>query len=91
VTLKGYDLGRVLHSAVLERDDDVNHGLAAVNRLLSTYGDAPWLQRDLTEPVLVYAVAFILSSMQGELAGGAPWSPWWPNQAAALSAILHRL
>jgi aminoglycoside phosphotransferase (APT) family kinase protein len=86
-----YDLGRVLHSAVLERDDDVNYGLAAVDRLLGTYGNAPWLQRDLTEPMLVYAVAFILSSMQGELAGGAPWPPWWPNQAAALSAILHRL
>jgi len=86
-----YDLGRVLHSAILERDDDVSYGLAAVDRLLSTYGDAPWLQRDLIEPMLVYAVAFILWSMQGELVGGAPWPPWWPNQAAALSAILDRL
>jgi aminoglycoside phosphotransferase (APT) family kinase protein len=86
-----YDLGRVLHSAVLERDDDVSYGLAAVDRLLGAYGDAPWLRRDLTEPMLVYAVAFILWSMQGELDGGAPWPPWWPNQAAALSAILDKL
>jgi aminoglycoside phosphotransferase (APT) family kinase protein len=86
-----YDLGRVLHSALLERDDDVSYGLATVGRLLGTYGDAPWLQRDPTEPMLLYAVAFILWSMRGELLGGAPWPPWWPNQAAALSAILDRL
>jgi aminoglycoside phosphotransferase (APT) family kinase protein len=86
-----YDLGRVLHAAVLERDGDVSYGLAVADRLLGTYGDAPWLQRDLTEPMLVYAVAFILWSMQGELDGGAPWPPWWPNQAAALSAILDKL
>jgi aminoglycoside phosphotransferase (APT) family kinase protein len=85
-----YDLGRVLHSAILERDD-VGYGLATVNRLLDTYGDAPWLQGDLAEPLLVYAVVFILWSMRGELAGGAPWPPWWPAQAAALSAILDAL
>jgi hypothetical protein len=62
-----------------------------MDRLLGAHGDAPWLRRDLTEPMLVYAVAFILWSMQGELDGGAPWPPWWPNQAAALSAILDKL
>jgi hypothetical protein len=87
-----YDFGRVLHSAIIERDGDVSYGFATVNRLLGTYGDAPWLRRDhRTEPMLVYAIAFILWSMQGELSGGAPWPPWWPAQAAALSAILDTL
>jgi aminoglycoside phosphotransferase (APT) family kinase protein len=86
-----YDFGRVLHSAALEKDDDVGYGLATVNRLLGTYGDAPWLQRDLTEPLLVYAIAFALWSMHGELSGGAPWLPWWPAQSAALAAILDAL
>jgi len=86
-----YDLGRVLHSAVVERDGDVGYGLATVNRLLGPYGDAPWLERDLTERLLVYAIAFILWAMEGELSGGAPWPPWWPAQATALSAIITAL
>jgi aminoglycoside phosphotransferase (APT) family kinase protein len=36
-----YDLGRVLHSAILEGDGDVSYGLATAERLLGTYGDAP--------------------------------------------------
>lgn len=85
-----YDLGRVLHSAILERGD-VGYGFAVVNRFLDTYGDAPWLHKDLTEPLLLYATVFIVWSMQGELAGGAPWPPWWPAQAVALAAILDAL
>lgn len=86
-----YDFGRVLHSAVLEKDDDVGYGLAIVNRVLAAYGDAPWLRHDLIESLLVYATAFTLRSMHGELAGGAPWPPWWPAQATALTAILDAL
>lgn len=85
-----YDLGRVLHSAVLERDD-INYGLDVVDRLLKTYGDAPWRQGDLTDSLLVYAAVFIVWSMRGELSGGSPWPPWWPIQSRALSKIVDAL
>ncbi len=85
-----YDLGRVFHSAVLEADD-IKYGLDVVKRLLKTYGDAPWLAEGLTESLLVYAAVFIVWSMQGELAGGAPWPPWWPIQSRALARIVDAL
>jgi aminoglycoside phosphotransferase (APT) family kinase protein len=84
-----YDLARVLHSATLAAG--LPRGFAAVDELLQTYGEASWLGAGLRHRLLVYAVVFILWSMQGELAGGSPWPPWWPAQAAALTAILAAL
>jgi aminoglycoside phosphotransferase (APT) family kinase protein len=84
-----YDLGRLLHSAVLE--EDLRHGFSVVNRVLDSYGDAAWLPADLTGTLLVYAAVFTLWSMQGEFSGGAPWPPWWPAQATALSVIVDEL
>jgi hypothetical protein len=36
-------------------------------------------------------VVFTLAAMRSEFAGGSPWPPWWPAQAAALAAILGAL
>jgi hypothetical protein len=36
-------------------------------------------------------VVFTLAAMRSEFAGGSPWPPWWPAQAAALAAILGTL
>jgi hypothetical protein len=85
-----YDLGRVLHSAVLDKGD-IKYGLDVVSRLLETYGDAPWRQGDLTDSLLVYAAVFIIWSMRGELSGGSPWPPWWPIQSKALSKMVDAL
>lgn len=84
-----YDLGRVLHSAVL--DDGLRHGFTVVSRVLDSYGSAPWLPAEPAEILMVYAIAFILWSMRCEFAAGLPWAPWWPAQAAALSAIADEL
>jgi aminoglycoside phosphotransferase (APT) family kinase protein len=76
-----YDLGRVLH-ATLMTDGDVDTGMARVERL----------QRNVDQRLLlVYAIVFALWSMQAELAGGAPWEPWWPAQHAAVEQLLDRL
>jgi hypothetical protein len=71
--------------------DDIKYGLDVVDRLLKTYGDAPWRQGDLTDSLLVYAAVFIVWSMRGELSGGSPWPPWWPIQSRALSKIVDAL
>ncbi len=84
-----YDLGRILRSAAAEQD--IQHGFSLVNRVLESYGDAPWLHPDPAGMLLVYAVVFTLWSMQGEFSAGTPWPPWWPAQATALSAILDEL
>jgi aminoglycoside phosphotransferase (APT) family kinase protein len=84
-----YDLGRVLHSVALRQD--LRRGFAIVDQVLDSYGDAPWLPADLTGPLLLYAVVFALWSMKGEFDGGAPWPPWWPQQAAVLSDLLDAL
>jgi aminoglycoside phosphotransferase (APT) family kinase protein len=84
-----YDLGRLLHSAVLE--EDLRHGFSVVNRVQESYGDASWLQPDLTDTLLVYAVVFTIWSMHGEFSAGASWPPWWPAQATALSVIVDEL
>jgi aminoglycoside phosphotransferase (APT) family kinase protein len=84
-----YDLARILHSGLLSRD--LGFGLDLVRAALTTYPDAPEVDRQLVDRLLIYAAVFILSSMQGEYAGGAPWPPWWPAQAAALSRVLDEL
>jgi aminoglycoside phosphotransferase (APT) family kinase protein len=84
-----YDLARVLHSGLLEQD--IDHGFTLVRAALASYGDAAWTQGELTAKLFLYAVVFIMWSMQGEFAGGAPWAPWWPAQSRALSLLLDRL
>jgi aminoglycoside phosphotransferase (APT) family kinase protein len=84
-----YDLGRLLHSAILE--EGLRHAFSVVNRVLRSYGDAPWLQADPTDMLLVYAVVFTIWSMRGEFSAGTPWPAWWPAQATALSAIVDEL
>ena len=84
-----YDLGRVLHSGVL--DKGLEHGFALVQVVVDGYGDAPWIRRELTAKLLLYAAVFVMWSMEGEFSGGAPWAPWWPAQNAALSLILDRV
>lgn len=84
-----YDFGRILHSAILA--SDLSSGIDAVSRVRSTYGDAPWLPDDPTRQLLAYGVIFTLTAMRSELAGGAPWPPWWPAQTAALAAMLDAL
>jgi aminoglycoside phosphotransferase (APT) family kinase protein len=84
-----YDFGRILHSATVA--GGVGHGITVVSQVRQAYGDAPWLQADPTESLLVYAVVFTLAAMHSEFAGGSPWPPWWPAQAAALAAILGAL
>jgi Ser/Thr protein kinase RdoA (MazF antagonist) len=84
-----YDLARVLHSVATRHD--LRRGFEIVDRVLGSYGGAPWLPADLTGPLLLYAVVFTLWSMKSEIAGGAPWPPWWPAQAAVLSALLDEL
>ncbi|HEY1641772.1 MAG TPA: hypothetical protein VGG35_13865 [Streptosporangiaceae bacterium] len=56
-----------------------------------TYGNAPWFQDDPIRQLLAYGVIFTLSAMRSELAGGAPWPPWWPAQEAALATMLDAL
>ena len=84
-----YDLGRVLHSVASRRD--LRRGFAVVDRVLGSYGPAPWLPADSTGLLLLYAVVFVLWAMKGEFAGGSPWPPWWPTQAAVLTALLDEL
>lgn len=84
--LNAAESGHLLHG-----DFNLSYGLAIVNRVLAAYGDDPWLRHDLIESLPVYATAFTLRSMHGELAGCAPWPPWWPAQATALTAILDAL
>lgn len=84
-----YDLARILHSGLLEQDLD--HGFTLVRTVLAGYGDAAWIQVELTAKLLFYAAVFIMWSMAGEFAGGAPWAPWWPAQVTALSMVLEQL
>ncbi len=84
-----YDFGRILHSAILA--SDLSTGIDAVNLARKTYGDAPWLPDDPIRQLLTYGVIFTLSAMRSELAGGAPWPPWWPAQAAGLATVLGAL
>jgi Ser/Thr protein kinase RdoA (MazF antagonist) len=81
-----YDFGRILHSAVVA--DDLRFGIEVVSAVTKSYGDAPWLQGDPIKHLLAYGVVFSLSSMHSEFVGGAPWPPWSPAQAAALTAML---
>jgi aminoglycoside phosphotransferase (APT) family kinase protein len=76
-----YDLGRVVHAALMT-DGDLDRGLARVERL------RPGVDERL---LVVYALVFALWSMQSELAGGAPWEPWWPLQHSAIERLLDRL
>jgi aminoglycoside phosphotransferase (APT) family kinase protein len=76
-----YELGRVVHATVMT-GGDVEVGLARVERM------QPGVDERL---LLVYAIVFALWSMQGELAGGAPWEPWWHLQRAAVEQLLARL
>jgi hypothetical protein len=69
----------------------LDRAVAAVEDRRDSYGDAAWLPADLTGTLLVYAVVFTIWSMQGEFSGGAPWPPWWPAQATALSVIVDEL
>lgn len=84
-----YDFGRILHSAVLAKD--LRYGIEAVNVVRRTYGSAPWLQGDPIRQLLTYGVVFTLSAMRSEFAGGSPWPPWWPAQAAGLATMLDAL
>jgi hypothetical protein len=84
-----YDFGRILHSAILA--SDLNFGIEAVSLVRRTYGNAPWFQDDPIRQLLAYGVIFTLSAMRSELAGGAPWPPWWPAQEAALATMLDAL
>jgi len=84
-----YDFGRILHSAIL--DKDLSFGIESVKLVRQTYGEAPWLQDDSVRQLLTYGVIFTLSAMRSEFAGGAPWPPWWPAQAAGLATMLDAL
>jgi aminoglycoside phosphotransferase (APT) family kinase protein len=85
-----FDLGRILHSATMERQD-LRYGFTVLSRFLESYGDAPWLGPGLNESVLLHAAVFMLWAMRCEHEGGSPWAPWWPAQAATLTAVLDEL
>lgn len=85
----GYDFGRLLHSAL--RTGGIDHGRSVVAAALSCYGDSPWLAGPRDSRILFYAAMFALSSMQGEFSSGAPWPPFWPANAKALTMILNAL
>lgn len=82
-----YDFARVLHAGVLRGGLDA--AVANVTALLSP------AESDLDRPRLAklftYAAVFVCWSMAGEFEGGAPWPPWWPAQAAALTRLLDSL
>jgi aminoglycoside phosphotransferase (APT) family kinase protein len=84
-----YDLARVFHSGLRSRDIEYGHSL--VEAVLATYGQAPWMDADLTPKLLLYSVVLILWSMKGEFLGGAPWPPWWPAQSGALVRVLDEI
>lgn len=84
-----YDLGRILHAGLLAAD--LAHGLALVDVVIDSYGDAPYLRGDLTSKLLMYAAVFVMWSMEGEFSGGSPWPPWWPAQSRTLALILDAL
>jgi Ser/Thr protein kinase RdoA (MazF antagonist) len=84
-----YDIARVLGVGLL--DHDLAHGYALVKVVLGSYGDAAWLQPDLHEKLLAFAVVLLLWSMQGELANGAPWPPFWPPRTEALRLLVEEL
>jgi aminoglycoside phosphotransferase (APT) family kinase protein len=84
-----YDFGRILHSAVLAKG--LSFGIESVKLVRQTYGEAPWLQDDPVRQLLTYGLIFTLSAMRSEFAGGAPWPPWWPAQAAGLATMLDAL
>jgi aminoglycoside phosphotransferase (APT) family kinase protein len=76
-----YDLGRIVHAALMT-EGDIDAGLARVERVADAVDE---------RVVLAYAIVFALWSMATELAGGAPWEPWWPLQHAAVEQLLARL
>jgi Ser/Thr protein kinase RdoA (MazF antagonist) len=84
-----YDFGRLLHSGILNGGIELGRSLVAA--ALSSYGDPPWLSDPLDLNILFYAAMFVLSSMGAEFSAGAPWPPWWPANAAALTTILDAL